>query len=130
MIDSKNPITDGKTSYSSLTGSALDNQMVIIEQNKLQTYIDKYKLDFINSNGQQKWDDMAGEISKLFRNSFLRRFTPEANKYAYSEFQKRFGYDTKFDFLNKDHRIFQGQKMAEFLRTKSEEQKTDETNNP
>ena len=127
LSDSKNPIADGKNSYGHLSGAALDNQMVIIEQDKLQTYIDSYKSDFIKNNGQEKWNDMAGEINGLFGNSILRTFTPEANKYAAQEFMKNYGEDAKFDFMNKEHRVFQGQKMAEFLRSKSDEKEAKKT---
>jgi RHS repeat-associated protein len=120
LTDPKNPVSDGKNTYGHLSGAALDNQMVIIEQDKLQTYIDTYKIDFIKKNGQSKWNDMASEINGLFSNSLLRRFTPEANKYAASEFKKKYGNDVKFDFMNKEHRVFQGQKMAEFLRGKND----------
>jgi RHS repeat-associated protein len=129
LTDSKNPITDGKNSYGHLTGASLDNQMVIIEQDKLEIYIDNYKSDYIKKFGQEKWGDMASEINSLFGNSVLRRFTPEANKYASLEFKKKYGEDTNFDFMNKEHRVFQGQKMAEFLRNQSdkkEEKKTKE----
>jgi len=101
--------------------------MVIIEQDKLQTYIDSYKSAFIKKNGQEKWDDMVGEINSLFGNSFLRTFTPEANKYSAQEFKKKYGEEVKFDFMNKEHRIFQGQKMAEFLRSQSENKEAKKT---
>jgi RHS repeat-associated protein len=120
LLDAKNPITDGKNSFGHLSGAALDNQMVIIEQDKLQTYIDSYKSDFIKKNGQENWNEIAREINGLFGNSFLRTFTPEANKYSAQEFKKKYGEDAKFDFMSKEHRIFQGQKMAEFLRNQSE----------
>jgi hypothetical protein len=126
LNDPTNPISDGENSFGHLSGAALDNQMVIIEQDRLQTYIDSYKSDYIKKNGQKKWDDMAGEINGLFGNSFLRRFTPEANKYAYQEFTKKYGDDVKFDFMNKEHRVFQGQKMAEFLKKVAEKKESDE----
>jgi RHS repeat-associated protein len=120
LIDPSNPITDGKKAFGHLKGDALDNQMVIIEQDKLQSYIDKYKSEYIGKNGQQKWDAMAREINNLFDNAALRKLTPEANKYAADKFKEKYGPDAKFDFMNKEHRIFQGQKMAEFLRINSD----------
>ena len=43
-------------------------------------------------------------------------FTLAANKYDQEEFKKKFGENTEFDFMKLEHRIFQGQKMAEYIR--------------
>jgi hypothetical protein len=68
----------------------------------------------------QKEHPEEKKINGLFSNSILRKFTPEASKYATQEFKKNYGEDANFDFMNKQHRVFQGQKMAEFLRSKSD----------
>lgn len=117
------PVTWNGISYGHLSGRDLDNQMVVIEMSTLQGYLDDFKSDYIKKNGEEKWDNLRQNLNSLFSNKFLRKFTPEANKYAQDEFKKEFGEDEKFDFTNLEHRIFQGQKMAEFDRKNAEKKK-------
>ncbi len=117
------PVTWNGKSYGHLSGKDLDNQMVVIEMSTLQGYLDDFKSDYIKKNGEEKWDNLKQDLNSLFSNKFLRKFTPEANKYAQDEFKKEFGEDETFDFTNLEHRIFQGQKMAEFDRKNAEKKK-------
>lgn len=109
--------------YDNLSGSALDNQMVVIEMTTLQGYLDQYKKDYVSKNGQDKWNDLSKGLNNLFNNIFLGTFSPESNKFSQEEFSKKYGKDTKFDFMNLEHRIFQGQKMAEYLRKQNKKDK-------
>jgi len=110
------PVTWKGQSFEHLNGAALDNQMVVIEMTTLQGYLDDYKKNYIAQNGQEAWDELHSGLNSLFSNAMLGTFTPASNKYAQEEFKKHFGEDTDFDFMNLDHRIFQGQKMAEYIR--------------
>jgi RHS repeat-associated protein len=110
------PVTWGNESYEGLSGADLDNQMVVIEMTTLQRYLDAYKSIYIKKNGQEEWKSVESNLNSLFANKALKQFTPNANKYAQDEFVKKFGENTPFNFMNLEHRIFQGQKMAEYDR--------------
>ena len=110
---------DGK-SYGNLSGADLDNQMVVIEMTILQGYLDDYKKSYTKEHGEKAWENLNKGINELFSNKFLNEATPASNQYAQEEFKKKYGADAEFDFMNKEHRIFQGQKMAEYLRNNSE----------
>lgn len=98
----------------------IDNEMVRIEQVLLDNFISTYKTEYLKSHSIQDWDEMVSNINYLFENDQLRRFTPRANKYAAAEFDKKYGENVEFDFMNLEHRIFQGQKMAEFHRMEAD----------
>jgi hypothetical protein len=103
-----------------LKGADLDNQMVVIEMTSLQVYLDAYKKSYIAENGDKAWRKLNKGLNGLFSNKFLNAATPASNTYAQNEFVKKYGKDAQFDFMNLEHRIFQGQKMAEYLRFESE----------
>ncbi len=117
------PVTWNGKSYANLSGAELDKQMVVIEMTTLQGYLNDYKNNYIKNNGQDAWNDLHQGLNALFDNRLLSPLTPAANRYAQKEFSKKFGKDAKFDFMNLDHRIFQGQKMAEYLRTHDKKDK-------
>jgi RHS repeat-associated protein len=111
--------------YSNMSGADLDNQMVVIEMSSLQGYLNTYRDDYIEVNGESAWNELHKGLNALFANDVLRPLTPASNKYAYEKFKEKYGQDAEFDFMNLEHRIFQGQKMAEYLRiTESSEKKT------
>jgi RHS repeat-associated protein len=116
------PVTwKGKT-YNTLSGAQLDNQMVVIEMTTLQGFLDQYRTNYIKKNGQHKWDNLHDGLNGLFSNWFLSIFTPASGAYASDEFKKKYGEDAVFDFMKLEHRIFQGQKMAEYLRNNSKQE--------
>ncbi|HNE45177.1 MAG TPA: RHS repeat-associated core domain-containing protein [Chitinophagales bacterium] len=94
----------------------LDEEMVRIEQVLLDNFIVEYKTEYLKSNSIEAWDQMVANINYLFENDLFKQFTPEANKYAAEEFDKKYGTDEDFDFMNLDHRIFLGKKIAEYHR--------------
>ena len=110
-------------SYGNLSGAALDNQMVVIEMTTLQGYLDDYKKNHISKHGEKAWNKSNKGLNKLFSSKFLNEATPASNQYAQEEFTKKYGKDVKFDFMNLEHRIFQGQKMAEYLRSENDKKK-------
>jgi RHS repeat-associated protein len=116
----KGPVKWKGKSYSKLSGAALDNQMVVIEMTTLQGYLADYKKSYISEHGQKAWDKLNKGLNKLFTNKFLNEATPASNQYAQREFTKKYGENVQFDFMNLEHRIFQGQKMAEYLRNEKE----------
>lgn len=116
----KGPVTWNGKSFGHLSGPALDDQMVVIEMTVLQGYLDNYKKDYTRKNGEKAWNDLSEGLNGLFTGFLAQRVSPGASKYAQNEFKKKYGKDAIFDFMNLEHRIFQGQKMAEFLRKEAE----------
>ena len=57
-------------------------------------------------------------LGKLFADENNIQPFEDAKK-TQEEFKKYFGENVEFDFMNLNHRIFQGQKMAEYLRNNS-----------
>jgi RHS repeat-associated protein len=119
-----NPETGKFETFEHLSGAELDNQMVVIEMTTLQEYLNEYKNNYIQEKGEEKWKDLHDGVNRLFGDrvdyQFLRYMATKmggdtkASEYAQAEFKKQFNED--FDFMEKKHRIFQGQKMAEYLR--------------
>ncbi|MDX1907114.1 MAG: hypothetical protein SF053_08780 [Bacteroidia bacterium] len=120
FLVSDKPIKWGDKSFDGLCGSDLDNQMVVIEQTILENFITKYKSEFISKNGEEAWEKIEHEINGLFGNEKLSFLTPKSNQYAQKEFKRVYGKDAKFDFMDIEHRTFQGQKMAEYVRNNEE----------
>ncbi|MBY0426109.1 MAG: RHS repeat-associated core domain-containing protein, partial [Cytophagales bacterium] len=108
--------------FKHLSGAELDNQMVVIEMTTLQNYLDEYKEKYIMQHGKEKWNSVHTNINQLFSSQLLnvsaQAFGADnaASNYAQAEFKKKYGEKVEFDFMNLEHRIFQGQKMAEYLR--------------
>lgn len=128
ILNESSPVTWHGTSFGNLKGAALDNQMVVIEQTELQGFLDGYKANYIRENGKNAWTDLSQGINTLFASKaseswhfFLKWATPESNQYAQDKFKKQYGDNTQFDFMNIEHRIFQGQKMAEYYHNNSDE---------
>lgn len=119
------PVTWKGRSYDNLKGADLDNQMVVIEMTTLQGFLNDYKDKFIAKYGARKWDAMADNVQHLFSSPLLNWLTPEANRHAQKEFKKTHPNE-EFNFMNLQHRIFQGQKMAEYLRMQAEKKKKKE----
>ncbi len=116
VLYNNSPIYWNEQCFEDLAGIELDQKMVVIEMTILQTFLDDYKTKYIRQKGIDAWLKSHESLKKLFENSFLRSFTPNSNKFAHQEFLKKYGQKAKFDFMDLEHRIFQGQKMVEYLR--------------
>lgn len=105
-----------------LSGQAFDNKLVEIEQNELENFLINYKTNYLKNHSQAEWDDMTKNINNLFNKnsgngySLIAMNRSEAFKYGINKFHEKYGSGMDFDFMNKEHRIFIGQAMAEYFR--------------
>jgi hypothetical protein len=127
----RGPVKDENgNSYGHLAGADLDKKMVEIEQKILEKFIVNYKIAFIkqqNANkkdGEAEWNKVVTKINGAFDSKMLMFATPSSNKYAHTKFLEKYGKDAKFDFMNIEHRIFQGNMMAEYHRSEAEKEKS------
>lgn len=106
-----------------LSGVDLDNKLVEFEQAQLGYYITGYKSVYMTNHTQQQWDAMITDINANFNGTHTggklaeKHLVPNSLKYGINKFREKYGADAKFDFMNKEHRIYLGQKMAEYNRT-------------
>lgn len=107
--------------FGGLSAKDRDVQMVTIEQLAVQGLITEYKNAFMAShpeNGEERWNDLVASINRAFTNDYVlsgRAPDPPASlQYAVEEFNKEHSVD--FDFMNIHHRMYIGNKMADFLR--------------
>jgi hypothetical protein len=84
--------------------------------------------EFEKKYGKDAWKEAIDGINKAtmglsgfekgLNEFFAGRSTPESIRFAADSFKKKFG-EGVYNFTNKEHRVFIGQKMAEYNREKS-----------